>query len=144
MSITGNVRTGTRLLAGAIGLALAFAAPAAAAPKDAAKSTKKAAANPLGCIVDHALSTPFRAWNDTADYALAPAGDFEGDTSAWTLSGAAAVVEGNQPFDIGTDRKLVASPARGQLGRDRADVHRQQLSALPAVRAQHRDAPRER
>src|SRR5688500_18920121 len=102
MFITGNVRKGTRLLAGAIGLALAFAAPAAAAPKDAAKSTKKAAANPLGCIVDHALSNPFRAWNDTADYALAPAGDFEGDTSAWTLFGAAAVVEGNQPFDIGT------------------------------------------
>jgi hypothetical protein len=102
MSITGNVRKGTRLLAGAIGVALVCAAPAVAAPADVTKATAKAAANPLGCTVDHDLSNPFRAWNDTADYALAPVGDFEGDTSAWTLSRSASVVEGNQPFDIGT------------------------------------------
>ena len=73
MSITGNVRKGTRLLAGAIGVALVCAAPAVAGPADVTKATAKAAANPLGCTVEHDLSNPFRAWNDTADYALAPA-----------------------------------------------------------------------
>jgi hypothetical protein len=99
MSMIRSVRTGTRLLAGAIGVTLACAAPAAAADAPAAK---KAAANPLGCNVDHVLSNPFLAWNDTADYALAPAGDLEGDTSGWTLADGAAVVAGNQPFAIGT------------------------------------------
>jgi hypothetical protein len=102
MSMIWSVRKGTRLLAGAIGVTLACATPAAAAPTAAPTTVKKAAANPLGCTVDHVLVNPFRAWNDTADYALAPAGDFEGDTSGWTLAGGAAVVAGNQPFDIGT------------------------------------------
>jgi len=100
MSMIRSVRKGTRLFAGAIGVTLACAAPAAAAT--GAPPVKKAAANPLGCTVDHVLANPFLAWGDTADYALAPAGDLEGDTSGWTLTGGAAVVPGNQPFDVGT------------------------------------------
>ena len=39
MSITGNVRKGTRLLAGAIGVALVCAAPAVAGPADVTKAS---------------------------------------------------------------------------------------------------------
>jgi len=102
MPITRNVRKGARLLAGTIGLSLACAAPAMAADAPLPKASK-GAANPNGCIVDHAVSNPFLTWNDGADYALAPAGDFEGDTSGWTLTGAAGVVGENQPFAIGTE-----------------------------------------
>src|SRR4051812_6280629 len=35
------------------------------------------------------LTKPFQRWRDTADYKLAPSGDFEGALSGWTLSGAA-------------------------------------------------------
>jgi hypothetical protein len=100
MPLIGGARTSVRILAGAVGVALACAAPAAAATTDTA--VKHAASNPDGCVVEHAVSNPFSAWNDLADYALAPAGDFEQDLAGWTLSGGAAVTDGNQPFDIGT------------------------------------------
>jgi hypothetical protein len=63
-----------------------------------------------GCP-DVPVSQPFAAWSDTADYFLAPGGDFEGD--GWSLRGRAAIVDGNSPFHVGdpTDRRslLLAS-----------------------------------
>jgi opacity protein-like surface antigen len=85
-----------------LGLLAAAALAVSAAPAQAAP------ANPDGCVVDHVLSNPFAAWGDTADYALAPAGDFE--SAGWDLQGAAATVAGNQPFDIG------AVPGTSSLG----------------------------
>ena len=57
--------------------------------------------HPLGCTVEPALSKPFSASNDRADYALAPGGDFATAAAGWALSRGAAVTSGNQPFAIG-------------------------------------------
>jgi hypothetical protein len=73
---------------------LACATPAAAAGG--------VASNPTSCTVDNVLSTPFTPWGDTADYALAPGGDFESGAAGWTLSGAAAVADGNETFAVGS------------------------------------------
>ena len=43
-----------------------------------------------------ALSHPFARWLDSADYELAPGGDFE--SSTWTLSGGAKLVAGSEPY----------------------------------------------
>jgi hypothetical protein len=43
----------------------------------------------------------FLPWADPAWYAALPGGGFEPATPAWTLSGGAAAVEGNEPFYIG-------------------------------------------
>jgi hypothetical protein len=45
-----------------------------------------------------ALTQAFRPWADPAYYKLAPAGDFEGSLSGWTLSGGAAKVSGSEPY----------------------------------------------
>ena len=95
--VMNGSRRGSRMLAAALGLALAALAPATAQ----AKNDKHDAANPDACVADHALSNPFAAWGDQADYALAPGGDFESGAAGWTLTGGAAVTAGNQPFDIG-------------------------------------------
>jgi hypothetical protein len=42
------------------------------------------------------LSTPFAPWADPSSYELAPGGDFE--SSTWSLTGRAAVVNGSEPF----------------------------------------------
>lgn len=42
------------------------------------------------------LSTPFAPWADPSSYELAPGGDFE--SSDWSLTGRAAVVDGSEPF----------------------------------------------
>jgi hypothetical protein len=86
------------MLAAALGLALAATLVPATAQ---AKNDKHDAANPDACVVDHVLSNPFAAWGDQADYALLPGGNFESGAAGWTLSGGAAVADGNQPFDIG-------------------------------------------
>ena len=45
-------------------------------------------------------SRPFMPWLDPANYVLAPAGDFE-TRGSWALSGGAAIVAGNEPFQVG-------------------------------------------
>jgi hypothetical protein len=49
---------------------------------------------------DQTLEQPFLPWADVASYVLAPAGTLEGDASAWSLSGDAAVVAGNEPYFV--------------------------------------------
>jgi len=90
--VTG-ARKGGRILAASIALAAISAAPASAA----GTTDKKAAANPDACVVDHTFSHPFAAWNDFADYALAPGGNFETGAAGWKLS-RSTVTSGNQPF----------------------------------------------
>jgi hypothetical protein len=55
------------------------------------------------------LTQTFRPWLDPAWYVPAPGGDVEGGGGEWTLSGGAAVADGNEPFLAG-DRSL-ALPA---------------------------------
>jgi hypothetical protein len=53
--------------------------------------------SPGGCP-DVPTVQPFMAWQDAADYFLAPEGNFEAGASSWLLSGGASVVEGNEPY----------------------------------------------
>ena len=68
------------------------AALAGAAVLAAALPALASAACPGG-----AVSHPFAAFGDEANYVLAPGGTFESGTAGWTLSGA-AVTEGNESF----------------------------------------------
>lgn len=46
------------------------------------------------------LSRPFAAWGDTNPYKLVPGGDFESESSGWTLGRGAADVAGSEPFAL--------------------------------------------
>jgi hypothetical protein len=82
---------------------LACVAPASAAT---------VASNPTSCTVDHVLSKPFTPWADTADYALAPGGDFETGAAGWMLSGGATVAAGNESYGVGAGgTRSLALPA---------------------------------
>ena len=55
----------------------------------------------------------YRPWNDSAYYMLSPGGAFEAGAPAWTLTGQASVVSGNEPFYIHSpnDRRSLSIPA---------------------------------
>jgi hypothetical protein len=74
-------------IAGALGGLALITLPAASA----------AALDTAPCS-DAALSQPFTQFGDTNDYALVPGGDFEAGLSGWTLTGAAGVVAGSEPY----------------------------------------------
>jgi hypothetical protein len=68
----------------------------------------------------HAASCPsqpvaqrFLPWADPGWYAALPGGSFESSAPAWTLTGGAAPVEGNEPFYIGSpgDQRSLSLPA---------------------------------
>ena len=56
---------------------------------------------------------PFRAWQDLADYILAPDGGLEAGGGAWSLQDGARAVEGNEPFAVGaaSDHMALHLPA---------------------------------
>jgi hypothetical protein len=56
-------------------------------------------AQAASCTPDD-TSKPFLPWVDVANYVLAPGGDLEAE-GAWSLAGGAAVVDGNEPFQVG-------------------------------------------
>jgi hypothetical protein len=106
-SVVSGARKGGRVLATALTLLGVTAAPALAG----GTTVKNAAANPDQCVVRHNLSKPFSLWSDSADYALAPGGDFENGAAGWALT-RASVVGDNQPFAIGTTgRSALRLPA---------------------------------
>jgi hypothetical protein len=57
------------------------------------------AAAPTSCGARQ-VSQPFLRWLDPAHYFPLPGGDFE-SASAWTFSGGAHVVSGNEPYQVG-------------------------------------------
>jgi hypothetical protein len=61
---------------------------------------------------DPTASQAFARWGDTAAYALAPGGSFEGGP-AWSLSGGAKLVSGNEPFFLrgAKDKNSLLLPA---------------------------------
>jgi hypothetical protein len=75
-----------------------LAVSAAAIAVLAGAGTAAAGTTALGCI--GTTSTPFRAWLDPAGYVLAPGGAFEPGMPAWSLTGGARVVPGNEPFRV--------------------------------------------
>jgi hypothetical protein len=78
-----------------VGAALAAALVPATA--SAATSTSDG-----GICDDAPLLQPFLTWTDSALYKLAPGGDFEAGSAAWTLRGGAQTVAGNEPFAVGS------------------------------------------
>ncbi len=50
---------------------------------------------------------------DTADYSLAPNGNFENGTTGWTLSGGAKIVSVNETLGISSGRKALQIPLSG-------------------------------
>ncbi|MGH3014055.1 MAG: hypothetical protein ACRDNN_03815 [Gaiellaceae bacterium] len=53
-----------------------------------------------GACGERQLSRPFMRWLDPMQYTLAPRGNFESGVSGWTLKGGAAVVTGNEPWNV--------------------------------------------
>ena len=90
-------------LIGAIALLAAFSAHAGV--------TSTAAGSARFC--DRNSARVFLPWNDNAYYMLSPGGTFEAGAPAWTLTGQAAVVAGNEPFFIHSqsDRRSLSIPA---------------------------------
>jgi hypothetical protein len=76
-----------RLRRGGIAAAVAGAVALLAVP----------AAN-AACTPQPANAHPFASFGDAGVYTLVAGGDFEGDLSAWTLTGGAQVVADNDPF----------------------------------------------
>ena len=91
------------------GLALAAASALFIAPGSASAAALVASA---GNCANQSLAQAFLPWADVADYTLDPGGDFESG-SDWSLSGGAAVVSGNEPFNVGsaTDSSSLSLPA---------------------------------
>jgi hypothetical protein len=59
------------------------------------------------------IEQPFTAWDDTADYFLAPDGDFSGGGAGWTFDGAEIAAE-NEPWYVhGADVDASASLPSG-------------------------------
>ena len=50
------------------------------------------------------ISQPFARWGDSNNYLLVPGGSFESGTPAWSLSGGAAAVAGNESFYVHSSR----------------------------------------
>ena len=61
---------------------------------------------------DAVLEQPFLRWLDPAYYTLAPNGGFEETDPAWTLTGSAAVVSGNESYYVrsATDARALSLP----------------------------------
>src|SRR4051794_14138151 len=61
------------------------------------------------------FSTPFKAWGDGGTYTPVPGGSFEAGQKAWTLSGGARVVSGNEPYKVrkSSDSASLYIPAGG-------------------------------
>lgn len=82
-------------------LAALLLTTAAAAVLPASAATAGVLVQSAPSCADQATSQPFARWLDPLTYTLAPGGDFEAGGPAWTLSGNAAVVAGNEPYDVG-------------------------------------------
>ena len=64
---------------------------------------------------DQPLSQPFTPWLDYANYTPLPGGNFEGSMSGWSMSGGAAVADGNATQHVGgaDDASSLALPSGG-------------------------------
>jgi hypothetical protein len=77
-----------------------------------------AQANPLSLLLPancgpELVSQPFAPWGDQNGYTVVPGGGFETGTPAWTRTGGATVVSGNESYHVGgvTDSKSLSLPA---------------------------------
>jgi PKD repeat protein len=103
MPIIISGRRGRRMLATALGLAALTTTPAHAAT----------IANPYDCTPQPALTQTFLAWRDYGLYTPVTNQGVENGSTGWTLSGGAAVVNGNEPWKVAgaSDAKSLDLPA---------------------------------
>jgi hypothetical protein len=87
--------------------AMFVAAPVALADDSAGTSSQVS----IGC--GYSGTNVFAPWGDSRDYALIPDGGFENGAAGWTLGGDAAVVDGNETFQVGgpADHQSLDLPA---------------------------------
>jgi hypothetical protein len=73
------------------------------------------AAEGAGCDPSQPIAQVFSAWNDQNWYRLAPGGNFERGSAAWTLTGGAKIVLGNAAQKVGgaTDAYSLLIPPGG-------------------------------
>jgi hypothetical protein len=101
------VRALRRRLAGTLvvtGIVASLAVPAANADLIGGLIGVACTSGPIG--------QPFARWGDGTSYELAPNGGFEAGATGWSLSGAARVVSGNEPFHLNSagDSHALALP----------------------------------
>jgi hypothetical protein len=89
--MNGLIRRGMLAAIAAVAVTGALAGPASA-------GILTASANDCN---DGAITQPFAAWGDQAQYKAVQGGGFESSTDGWTLSGKAKVVDGNEPWSVG-------------------------------------------
>jgi len=93
------------VLAGSLAaLTLALSAPSASAGI-LVKSAPDCSPKPASQV--------FARWGDSSQYNLAPGGSFEAGAAAWSLSGKASIVSGNEPWKVagaGHTRSLKLPP----------------------------------
>jgi hypothetical protein len=96
----------------ALSCAVAALAATAIAASPAAAASPADPASASSCPAVPTIQ-PFAAWQDVADYVLAPDGGAEAGGAAWTLEGGARVVEGNESFAVGgpSDHRSLDLPA---------------------------------
>jgi hypothetical protein len=93
-SMGSTLRHRIRWFATAVGIGVAglvMTAPAANAGVLVASAASCDAQN---------FEQPFLPWADVASYVLAPAGTFECANASWSLSGGAAVTDGNETYSV--------------------------------------------
>ncbi len=90
----------------AVAVALGAAAPAAADDATSGSSS-------VDCATQ-ALSKPFLPWLDVANYTMPDGASFEDGTEGWRLGPGAAVVAGNEPYEVHAkgDSRSLRLPAR--------------------------------
>ena len=86
-------------MAGKLKIFAATAACAAAAIAAPAADAGVLVSSAESCATQQ-FSNPFSRWGDNAAYTPVPGGAFESGQKAWTLSGGATVVAGNEPFKV--------------------------------------------
>ena len=94
-----------------LGLAAAVMAPSSALAEDVTS-----AAVPSGTCTPLPTTKAFeRVDGDTADYSLAPDGNFELGGRGWTFAGGAKVVSANESLGVSAGRKAVTIPLNGSI-----------------------------
>ncbi|MDQ8044619.1 MAG: hypothetical protein AAGC46_04275 [Solirubrobacteraceae bacterium] len=82
---------------------------AAATTTAAAATTTTATATTTGCTPMDTTQS-FAKYGDDSDYYLAPGGSFESGGPAWTLTGGAKIVSGNESLGVSSGSKALQLP----------------------------------
>ena len=101
-------------MAGKLKIFIACAAIAVAAIAAPAASAGLLVSSAASCA-SQTYSQPFSKWGDNATYTPVPGGNFEPGQKAWTLTGGATIVSGNESFKVGSsgDNYSLQIPAGG-------------------------------